>query len=136
MIDNRKVRLMTKLAIYEKGEGKEDLKLNMFFRRDYLRSKMLTGFVFTTVGFAFLVGLFAIYEMDFFVGNAVNIDYMTLLKRLIAVYVVLLAIDMTASLVFGMIHYNRSRNKLAKYLRMLRRLRSFYAEEDVEKEDR
>lgn len=129
MIDNRKVRLMTKLAMYESGAGKEDLKLNRFFRRDYLRGRMMNSFVATTVGFVFLVGLVALYEMEYFVSNAVNIDYMMLLKRLIAVYIVLLAIDVMSSLVFGMLHYNRSRNKLARYFRMLRRLRTYYNEE-------
>ena len=71
MVNNRKVRLMTKLAIYEKGAGREDLKLNRYFRRDYLRSRMLTSFVATTIGFAFLVGLIVLFEMDYIVSNAV-----------------------------------------------------------------
>ncbi len=129
MVNNRKVRLMTKLAMYETGEGREDLKLNRYFRRDYLRSRMLNSFVATTVGYCFLVGLAVLYEMDYFVSNAVVIDYMMLLKRVIAVYIVLLAVSVMSSLVFGMIHYNRSRNKLAKYFRMLRRLRSYYNSE-------
>ncbi len=136
MIDNGKVRLMTKLAIYEKGEGKEDIKLNRYFRRDYLRGKMLKSFLAVTIGFVFLVGLIVLYEMDYFVSHAVNIDYMLLLKRVIAVYIVLLAIDVMASLVFGMLHFNRSRNKLAKYYRMLRRLRQFYREEERAAEER
>ena len=130
MINNRKVRLMTRLAIYEKGEGKEDLKLNKYFRRDYLRARMLGSFVAVTVGFVFTVGLVILYNMDFFVSNAVNIDYMLLMKQLVAVYVMLLVIGVMASLVFGMLHYNHSRNKLGKYFRMLRRLRSIYNEEE------
>ncbi len=130
MVNNRKVRLMTRLAIYEKGEGKEDLKLNKYFRRDYLRARMLGSFVAVTVGFVFTVGLVILYNMDFFVSNAVNIDYMLLMKQLVAVYVMLLVIGVMASLVFGMLHYNHSRNKLGKYFRMLRRLRSIYNEEE------
>ena len=41
MVNMRKVRLMTKLAIYEKKEGKEDIKLGKYFRRDYVRLKIL-----------------------------------------------------------------------------------------------
>ena len=130
MVNNRKVRLMTKLAIYENGEGKEDIRLNKYYRRDYLRSRMLNSFVATTIGFVFLVGLVALYEMEYFVTNAVYLDYMLLIKRCIAVYIVLLAIDVMTSLVYGMIHYNRSRNKLAKYFRMLRHMRDFYKEEE------
>ncbi len=131
MVNNRKVRLMTKLAVYETREGKEDLKLSRYFRRDYLRDRMLRSFVAVTVGFVFLVGLGALYQMEYIVSNAVNLDYMTILRSLIAIYLVILIIFVMASLVFGMIHYNRSRNKLARYFRMLRRMRSFYNEEET-----
>ncbi len=130
MVNNRKVRLMTKLAVYESGEGKEDIKLGKFFRRDYLRDRMLRSFLSSTIGFAFTVGLGILYEMDYIVSNAVRMDYMFFAKRLIALYVVILAVYVMASLVFGMLHYNKSRNKLAKYFRMLRRMRSFYKEEE------
>ncbi len=138
MIDNRKVRLMTKLAMYETGEGKEDIKLNRFFRRDYLRKRMLVSFLATTIGFVFLVGLIVLFEMDYFVSNAVNMDYFMLIRRVVAVYIVLLAIDVMGSLVYGMLHYNKSRNKLAKYYRMLRHLQAYYKEEEsaaAERED-
>lgn len=131
MVNNRKVRLMTKLAVYETREGKEDLKLSRYFRRDYLRDRMLRSFVAVTVGFVFLVGLGALYQMEYIVSNAVNLDYMTILRSLIAIYLVILIIFVMASLVFGMLHYNRSRNKLARYFRMLRRMRSFYNEEET-----
>ena len=116
---------MTKLAVYETREGKEDLRLSRYFRRDYLRDRMLRSFVAVTVGFVFLVGLGALYQMEYIVSNAVNLDYMTILRSLIAIYLVILIIFVMASLVFGMLHYNRSRNKLARYFRMLRRMRSF-----------
>ena len=45
MVNMRKVRLMTKLAIYEKKEGKEDIHLGKFFRRDYVRLKNLQNIV-------------------------------------------------------------------------------------------
>ncbi len=131
MVNNRKVRLMTKLAVYETREGKEDLRLSRYFRRDYLRDRMLRSFVAVTVGFVFLVGLGALYQMEYIVSNAVNLDYMTILRSLIAIYLVILIIFVMASLVFGMLHYNRSRNKLARYFRMLRRMRSFYNEEET-----
>ena len=41
MVNNRKVRLMTRLAIFEKKEGQEDIKLGNFFRTDYVRLKVL-----------------------------------------------------------------------------------------------
>ena len=45
MLNNRKVRLMTKLAIYEKEDGKEDIRLGRYYRGDYVRYQLLKTIV-------------------------------------------------------------------------------------------
>ncbi len=35
MLDERKVKLMTKLALYEETYGKEDFKISSYYRKDY-----------------------------------------------------------------------------------------------------
>ena len=34
MLDERKVKLMTKLALYEETHGKEDFKISSYYRKD------------------------------------------------------------------------------------------------------
>ena len=41
MIDPKKVRLMTKLAVYEEGPGKKDLRINGYSKRTYVNIKQL-----------------------------------------------------------------------------------------------
>ena len=36
MLDEQKIKLMTKLAFYEKREGKEDFKISEYYRKDYV----------------------------------------------------------------------------------------------------
>ena len=36
MIDEQKVKLMTKLALYEHTQGKEDFKVSEYYRKDYV----------------------------------------------------------------------------------------------------
>ena len=50
MLNNRKVRLMTRLAIYEQTEGKEDVRISKYFRTDYVRLNVLKSIVAVTVG--------------------------------------------------------------------------------------
>ncbi|MBP5249683.1 MAG: hypothetical protein J6Z46_06730 [Lachnospiraceae bacterium] len=129
MINNRKVRLMTRLAIFEESEGKEDLKLGQYFRRDYIRLQIFKNIIAVTIGFALLVGLYMGYEIEFLVKEAVNIDYFAMAMRFLGLYLVVLLIYVACAVVFSMLHYNASRKKLAKYFRMLRRMRTFYREE-------
>ena len=41
MLDRSKVKLMTKLALYEQTQGKEDFKISEYYRKDYV---LLAGF--------------------------------------------------------------------------------------------
>ena len=49
MLNNRKVRIMTQLAIYEKGEGKKDFKLSKFYKTDYARFNVLKTALMVTL---------------------------------------------------------------------------------------
>ena len=41
MLNNRKIRIMTKLATYEEKEGKEDIKLSKYYKTDFVRLNIL-----------------------------------------------------------------------------------------------
>ena len=41
MINNRKVELMTKIALYEHDEGKQTIRLNKYFKQDYASTNLL-----------------------------------------------------------------------------------------------
>ena len=126
----RKVRLMTKLAIYEKKEGKEDIRLGKFFRRDYVRLKLLQNIVTVTIGYLLVLGMIGAYRMEYLIKEAVNLDYIGMGKLILGVYIIVITVYIMASLVGYGLYYDYSRKKLAKYFRMLRLLRSMYQEED------
>ncbi|MCQ2537514.1 MAG: hypothetical protein MJ124_03860 [Lachnospiraceae bacterium] len=129
MVNNRKVRLMTRLAIYEEGEGKEDIRLGKYFRRDFVRLQLFKNIIAVTVGYLLLVALYMAYKLEFLISEAVKLDYAAMGRRLLALYLIILVVYIAGSLVFSMLYYNASRKKLAKYFRMLRLMRSFYREE-------
>lgn len=133
MVNNRKVRLMTKLAIYEKKEGKEDIKLSRYFRRDYVRLHLLYTLISVTVGYLLVLALVGAYQMEYLIREAVRLDYIGIGKLILGIYVIVLTIYMMASMIGYSLYYDKSRKKLAKYFRMLRKLRSFYQEEDGER---
>ena len=130
MVNMRKVRLMTKLAIYEKTEGKEDIKLGKYFRRDYVRLKVLHSIVWVTLGYLLVLAMVIAYQMEYLIREAVNLDYIGMGKIILGIYVIVITVyTMVAMVAYGL-YYDYSRKKLAKYFRMLRRLRSLYQEEE------
>lgn len=130
MVNMRKVRLMTKLAIYEKKEGKEDIKLGKYFRRDYVRLKILHNIIAVTVGYLLVLAMVVAYQMEYLIKEAVNLDYIGIGKTVLGLYVIVVTVYVMAAMVGYGIYYDYSRKKLAKYFRMLRKLRSMYQEED------
>lgn len=130
MLNNRKVRLMTKLAIYEKKDGKEDIKLAKYYKSDYARLQMLKTAVAVTIAFLCLVAVGVIYKMEFILNNALDIDYAMLGRKVLGIYLGVLSIYMILTALGYSMKYKASRKKLAKYFRMLRKLNHMYLVED------
>ena len=129
MLNNHKIRLMTKLAIYEKEDGKEDIRLGKYYRVDYVRYQLLKTIVAVTCGYLILVLLTILYNMDYLIAEAVKLDYAAIGRTMLGIYLVLLLAFSGIAVLGYTIKYNRSRKKLAKYYRMLKRLRTIYREE-------
>ena len=49
MLDERKVKLMTKLALYEETHGKEDFKISSYYRKDYASLHVIYAFLSVSV---------------------------------------------------------------------------------------
>lgn len=130
MVNVRKVRLMTKLAIYEKKEGKEDIKLGKYFRRDYVRLKILYNILAVTIGYLLVLAMIVAYKMEYLIKEAVNLDYVGIGKLILGVYIIVVTVYVMAAMVGYSMYYDYSRKKLAKYFRMLRLLRNMYQEEE------
>ena len=130
MVNVRRVRLMTKLAIYEKTEGKEDIKLGKYFSRDYVRLKILYNILAVTIGYLMVLAMIIAYKMEYLIKEAVNLDYIGMGKLILGVYIIVVTIYVMAAMVGYSMYYDYSRKKLAKYFRMLRLLRNMYQEEE------
>lgn len=132
MLNNRKVRLMSRLAIYEQTEGKEDVRISKYFRTDYVRLNTLKTIVAVTFGYLLVLLLLVVYHSEYLIREAVTLDYQAIITRYAGIYLILIVLYCAAAMIGYMIKYRMSRKKLAKYFRMLRRLRSLYREEDGE----
>ena len=66
MLNERKIRLMTKTAIYEKNKGKGDMKLNMYTGSDYVRFNIIKTVLGATVTAILIFVMFIFGKMSFF----------------------------------------------------------------------
>lgn len=135
MLNNRRIRIMTKLTTYEQKEGKEDIHLSKYYKSDYVRLQILKTILASTMGYLLLLVIIAIYKAEFLIENAVTLDYKALFSVILGYYIIILTISIIVTLIGYSIKYDRSRKHLEVYYRMLKKLRLMYKEEDRMKSD-
>jgi len=128
MLDYKKIRLMTKLAVYEKKDGKEDIRLSKYYKTDYVRFQVLKTIIASTVAYALILGLIVFYNIEYLVRNAVVLNYKLLGSYVLGFYIMTITLFGLGALVGYSIKYDASRKKLSKYYKLLRRLRKIYDE--------
>ena len=74
MLDERKVKLMTRMALYEEQQGREDLKVSAYYRKDYTSLHTLATILWVTIGYVCLVVLLGISVFDMLMEKDVYWD--------------------------------------------------------------
>ena len=87
MLNEDKIRLMTKAAVFEAGEGKKALAMNKYFRGDYISINLIASWISYTIAFAIGVAAWAFYHMEDLMENRKMLAaYQQLLKQISHIY--------------------------------------------------
>lgn len=132
MLNNRKIRLMTKLAVFETKDGKEDIRLSKYYKTDYVRYQVLKSGLSTTVGYLLILILAFLYKLEYIVKNAVSLDYKTIGSYILGIYILLITVYGLGSLAWFSFRYDASRKRLIRYNKLLKRVNKIYKEETTE----
>ena len=130
MIVKDKVSLMSKMAIFEKSKGgKAVLKDISFFRSDHIRWDLLKTGASVTVGYALILGLIIVYNLEYLVKNATKLDYKNIGIKALGIYLIVMVVYLVFTFLYSAYRYGKSRNKFAKYNRLLSKLENIYDDE-------
>lgn len=129
MLNNDKIRIMTRLALYEQGNGKNDIKISHFYKSDYIRYNILKTIVAVTVGIALLLGFAGLYNMEYIISNATKINYRQLGISLLILYLLIIIGYVILTIAVTSVKYKRARKSLVKYNRNLKELYAIYKAE-------
>jgi hypothetical protein len=130
MINIRKTRLMTKLALYETGEGREDIRLSKYYKTDYVRLQILKTVLAVTIGYILILLMVGLYKSEYLIAEAVNLDYRAIGITVLVIYIILLTIYIVGTIIGYSIKYDLSRGKLTRYFRLLNIMKKIYREEE------
>ena len=130
MINNKKVELMTKVALYEHNEGKQTIRLNKYFKQDYASTNMLRS---APLGF---ICALLITTLLFLVKENWFTSLMKTVGGVMAIIIVVVAIALFIALYcfFSQYMFNHKyenfRGNLRTYGLYLKRLEKIYEEEN------
>ena len=134
MVNEKKVRLMTQLALDEKRFYKDELDESGYFRSDYIRSNTLKVLLGYSISYLLIMGLVAMYYVDYLFTNVVQMDMQSMVWLAGCIYVGLLLIITLFCVLFYMTKYTNNRKRLRKYMMETDKLQKFYRDSKDNKE--
>ncbi|MGN1166052.1 MAG: hypothetical protein ACI4S2_06495 [Lachnospiraceae bacterium] len=130
MLDERKVRLMTKLALYEQTQGKEDFKISEYYRKDYAGMHVFTSILWVTVGYVCVAILVVLAGLEALMDSMSNSLMIMLMLIFIVGYVGTVVIfGIISSHIYNQKH-KEARMRVKKYNHDLTRLLRWYEKEN------
>lgn len=135
MVNEEKIRLMNKMALYEEKYGKEDFKIASYYKKDYIGYQTIFTVIWVTIGYVILFAVFAAAFLEKFLENVNLFVIALMIFAAIALYLILaVSYGLFASRFYQKKH-NKAKGRVKRYTRMLTQLEKFYSKERKKKNE-
>ena len=131
MLDEEKIKLMTRISIYEKNEDINDLAMSKFYKEDYAKYGCLKTLVATTVCYWLCVAVYVLINFQDILNNLNNMDYFKTISRLMAGYVAVMVVFYIYAFIVYNFKYVKAKKRIIKYNRDLSKLIKLYEKDEA-----
>ena len=129
MLDKRKIRLMTKMAIYEKKYGEEDIKISGYYKKDYSSLNTWITLIWVSAGYLLAAALLVLCGADAILEVLTFLKLLVLIAIAAGAYFALLIIYGIGSGKFYRRKHTQAKQRVKKYYRDMSRLEKIYKKE-------
>lgn len=135
MLNEEKISLMTKLALYEQNEGKKQIPMSKYYQNDYISLNLINSAIIGTIVYILIVAAVIVVYAESIVNKLTEMDLVAVGKKLVICYGVFIVIYLLASYAFYAVKFKKIRKNLNEYNADLKKLYAFYKrEEGLEKD--
>lgn len=127
MINEEKVALMTRLALYEEKEGKKNIPLGKYYKEDYVSLHMLNTVIVATFSYVLILAVIVFSHLEEMMAEIANMDYIKAGKDLLIGYVIIVLAYVLISYIVYSIKFKRVRKSLNEYNSNLKQLYNMYS---------
>ena len=134
MINEEKVKYMTKAAVYENGPEKKNISIDSYFRSDYLGLQMVKSALAYTGAFCILTAIWAMSRIEEITLKLTQASYLShLIKTLLILFAAGLILYEIAVYIYYLKKYQNAKQSVKGFHHYLKKIHKFYeAEESVE----
>ena len=140
MLNEEKIKIMNKLAMYEQGEGKKYLPVSRYYRSDYIGLAMIKNFFLVTIGYCLILAGIAAYFAEYLIDNVHKMNLVSLGVEVILGYVAVLGGGLAVLAVLVLfsvltyiqytVKYHKAKKSVKNYYEELTQLSKIYGRED------
>ncbi len=131
MLNEERIRLMTRMAAFEERDGKKDISVGGYFKGDYISFQVLKSAIYATFGFAVGVVMYILYDLEKFLTEFYKMDIVAFCQDILVRYAAVLAVYLLISYFVYSYRYNRAKRHLKNYGMQLRQLYALWDEEGI-----
>ncbi len=129
MLNEERIKLMTRMASYETHEGRQNMVIGNYFRSDYIGLQVMKAVISATLTFAIVLGIIVFYHFETVMKEVYQVDLLEMGRKLLLAYVIFTGIyTFICYLVFSY-RYNRAKKSLKKYYSHLQELAELYEDD-------
>ena len=130
MLDKRRIRLMTKAAIYEKKCAEEDIRISSYYKKDYASLNTWVTQLWVTAGYLLAAVLVLICAGDVILESLTIIKLIAICAVAVCIYLALLIVYGIGAGRFYKRKHTRAKQRVKKYYRDLSRIEKLYKKEN------
>lgn len=128
MLNEEKIKLMTRMAAYEENEGKRSMQIGNYFRSDYIGLQVMKSVISATIAFAIVIAMYIFYDFESVMKEIYQVDLLATGKQILIAYVVFVGIYAVITYMIYAYRYTKAKKSLKKYYTHLTELSGFYDE--------
>ncbi len=130
MLNEEKVKVMTRLSMYEHREGRKYLPVSKYYRSDYIGLALIKNFFLVTIGYVLILAGVAAYFAEYLMDNIHKMNLVNLGVYAVLGYVGMLIFYSVLTYVQYSIRYYRAKKSVKEYYIELTKLEKMYEREE------
>ena len=131
MLNEDKVKLMSKMAMFETVEGRKVMEIDRYSKRDFIFVQVIKAWVLSTIGFGmvFLLTLFLCLDVVAVVLTAVSLTFVIAL--IVALYIICIILSWVFARRKAVSDYEEAKRTMVKYRNYVKKLGDMYESEQT-----